>query len=628
MTPGTYTGEAVGHRGTLKVSVTVSESAIEKIDFVEDIPRTNAVMDAALSDPDYPTDPVDPKAEYAVACLKNTPQVLGTVTDRLGERIIASQSLNVDSVCGATMSSFGYKEAVRAALAQSGGDLTAFDGEVPKSADSKNYDGFDVVVVGGGGSGILAAAKATAEGAKVLLIEKSARLGGCASLSSGGHFLNSNLQKQAGFPPATGEDPFVTGGMTQALFNPKFFMWKQFSDKGGEAIDFLTEKGDFDWLVMEDSIGYAQNSNRYSMAYDGWQKVADNIDTVLTETQVMEFITDDSGTIAGVKGIAYDGTTITVVADKVVIATGGWIGNPEMMVEHNRWFFSLAFTLAQNKGEGTNLMFDAGAAKYHMGGISDHMFQPAGEITGVDDHTAMIPYSIFATPVFPRISQRGERFQNEGMIMVNGMNQMGNSFVSAGTNFYVVISQDQADILAAQGLQGVGLQRPPFNPNFNFFPLPVNYKMEKINDALEAGVEANFIFKGDTYEELAEAAGFIPETFLSHIKRYERACENGIDDLYDKDPSLLVPLGAGPYYAIKCEHCPYCSIGGVEIDEQFRVLDSNGYPIPNLYATGVEANGVIYGGAAYSDLGSVMFGWMVFSGYAAGASAVGKPLVG
>ena len=150
--------------------------------------------------------------------------------------------------------------------------------------------------------------------------------------------------------------------------------------------------------------------------------------------------------------------------------------------------------------------------------------------------------------------------------------------------------------------------------------------MEHINEAMEAGIEAGFIYRGETLEELAEAAGFRSDTFVRHVERYEAACGAGYDDLYYKSPEYLFALGEGPYYAIEAVCCPYSTMGGVEVDEQMRVLGENGVPIPGLYSAGCETIGSLYGGAAYSDCGGFPFGWACFSGYAAGASAAGYPI--
>jgi fumarate reductase flavoprotein subunit len=616
MKPGTYTGEAPGHRGTMKVAVTVTEDRIEKVEFVEAIPRKNDAV------PDPATNRI---ANYVVPMLNETPQILETVVDRLGDRIVEFQSLNVDTITGATATSHGYIEATVAALKQSGGDLEAFNIEVPKKGETVDYPGFDVIVVGAGSSGITAAANATANGAKVLLIEKSARLGGCGSMSSGPRLSNSEFQKANGM---TFDNSVYFGDcMKQGLWQPKATIMSQFLNLGGPVVDFLIEKGEFEFTPRADSVGYAKFALGDPMVYESWNRVARTVDTILTETKVTALVKDENGAVSGIDGEQWDGTKITASGAKaVIISTGGFLGSPEHQEKYNHDFFSTRFGLAQDLGEGLDMMIDAGAREYHIAGMNIHVTQPIGEIVGFDDFSAMIPHTLHTYPIFLRVNSRGERFSDENIINTNPTGN-GNYLAAQGRNFFTIVSADQMGILADGGLQGLGVTEPYRGINFNFWSLDIDYKMEKIFEVMDSGVDAGFIFKSDTFEGLAEAAGFMPAVFKSHAERYEAACNTKVDELFFKAPEMLAPMGSGPYYAIQAEACPYSTMGGVEIDEQMRVLDDTHTPILGLYATGCETIGAIYGGAAYGDLGGFPLGWACYSGYATGASAAGKPLV-
>lgn len=623
LTPGTYTGEAAGHRGTIRVSVTVSENSIDAVEFLECVPRTNQVLMDSFDNPSYVPDFLDPGAHSPQSMLSDTTQVINTVIDRLGDRIVEAQSTQVDAVSGATSSSFGYLNAVRDALSQAGGNPDAFERAVPKKTDSETYD-VDVVVVGAGGSGCTAAAAATKEGAKVLLMEKSARIGGCAAFSNGGHFKNSKLQVEAGFENHD-VDTYFTEGMKQGQWCPKGLIIRQYSDHGGEAIDLLDEMGSFEFVPSPTEVGYSENSLYFSSPSEGWYSIADAIDTVLLETTATELIVD-GGSVVGVRAERYDGTQIAVNAKAVVMATGGFMGNADMMREYNHTPLSTAFSLAQDVGEGLQMMWSIGAHQYHTGGMNAHITQPTGEVAGFDDYSAMIPYTLHATSSFLRVNQRGERFYDENVMEDEGMVPYGNCIASQGRFYYVIVSQDQMNILKEQGLLGVNQTLPPTNANFRFFPLPADYAMENIDEVMEAGVEQGGIYKGATFEELADAAGFDPARFATHAANYEEMCQAGEDTLFYKDPARLIPMGSGPYYAIQAEVCPYSTMGGIEIDESFQVLDDDAKVIPGLYSAGVECIGTMYNGAAYSDLGGLPFSWAVYSGYAAGRSAAGNPV--
>jgi fumarate reductase flavoprotein subunit len=482
------------------------------------------------------------------------------------------------------------------------------------------------VVVGGGASGIAAAANATSHGAKVMLIEKSSRLGGCGSMSTGVRCSNSRLHIEAGIPDENKAEFFEA--MKQGLWYPKAPILRQFLEYGGKAMDYLIDKGGFEFIANPLGLAYAKDSIVDPMAYDSWRRVANTIGTVLEETTVTSLITNKDGAVVGVKAKTWEGTDVTVNATSVIVSTGGFMGNPDMQEHYNYTNHSSRFALLQDVGEGIKMMWNIGARKYHVGGMNGHITQPTGHIYlfDFDDYTKMIPYTLHAASTMLRVNGRGERFSSESLPEEN-MTLNGNAIISNGRYFYTIVSQEQMDVLAKGGLAATGMTTPVFAVNFNFYPLPIDHPMQKINEAMEAGVESGFITKGNTLEELALATGFHPPTFQLHVARYEKACKNQGDDLFYKNPALLFLLGKGPYYAIQNECCPYSTMGGVEVDEQMRVLDVDLNPISGLYSAGCDSIGVLYGGAAYSDMPGYPFGWACFSGYAAGASATGNPIL-
>lgn len=615
MTPGTYTGSAKGCHGVLSVNVTVDETSILSVEFAGSEPSHNEVVEGIdLS--------VDPYAVYAVAMLDETPQILDCVADRLPQRVVEWQSTEVDAVVGATLTSRGLLAAVRDALTQAGAPEDAFTAApTPKDA-TETYDGYDLIVVGAGAGGTTAAARASALGLKVLLVEKSSRIGGCGSISTGVRVMGTKIQNEGGF--ANDNETYFPDAMKQSLYYADANIMKHFLDHNNQAIDWLIDVGGFEMTPTDIGVCYAQDSIIYPMAAESWHRVADLVDTVLLETEVTGLIFED-GACCGIEGRRYDGTRIEARAPKVVVATGGFMNNPELQREHNGSVFATDFALWQDKGECLQMMWDAGARKYHIGGMNSHITQPAAHIQGVDDYTGMIPHTLLAAPCFLQVNQRGARFRQENML-AESMSANGNYIVAQGGYYYAVLSQGQVDTLRAEGLAGLGMQGAVFCVNFNYYPLPVDYKMEHIDEALEAGEEAGIVFRGETAEELAEAAGFKADVFGKALSKYRACCDEGYDSQFYKDPQYLAPMGDGPYYAIKGEVCPYSTMGGVQVDDEMRVLDESGEPIPGLYSAGVECIGGLYNGVAYSDCGGFPFGWTCFSGYCAGSAAAGQPV--
>lgn len=626
MNPGTYTGQATGYAGTIVVEVTVTEDAISSIKYVDSVGKSNELI-PSIEEFYY--------AHYAWAVQNDSPQIIETVTNVLPDRIVNAQSLSVDAVTGATATSNGFIGAVKDAVIQAGGDPAAINRPIEKSTATETYDGYDVIVVGGGTSGATAAARATSLGAKVLIIEKSGRIGGTGALSSEPTTLGADIQLETGKDYDV-IDEYYESLMSQNHWYPKGILVRKFLENSADTVNWMMEEADFNWipedLTNPDSphesdrlfghclVGYDSDSISTMDAAESWKRLVSDVDTILFETTAQELIQDADGSVTGVVAKRYDGTKIIASGKTVIIATGGFAGSAELMEQYNRDSYKV-FGLTQNVGEGLLMMLEAGAVKYNIGGMCAHVTDVAGDVTGFDDFDSAIPYTLHATPSILRVNSRGERFASENE---KAISMLSSSMYTAaqGSEFYTIVSQQQMDVLAEDGIRGTGMESEIVAVNFHHYTLPIDYKMENINEVMEAGVEAGFIYKADTLEDLAQLTGMDPQTLMNHVQRYNTACANGDDDLFNKDASLLFPLGDdGPYYAIKCNVLVYSSLGGVEVDENMQVLDSDGKAIPGLYAAGVDTIGNILDGTAYPDHLGIAFGWGINSGKLAGEAA-------
>lgn len=138
MQPGKYIGKSKGYSAELEVEVEVSADEILSINLLNNIPQENEMIDREFW-----------ASKYSIGMLSDTPQILKTVTDRLPERIVESQSLMVDNITGATASSNGFINAVKDAITQAGGDVSILNKPIEKSNKTESYEA-DVVVIGGG----------------------------------------------------------------------------------------------------------------------------------------------------------------------------------------------------------------------------------------------------------------------------------------------------------------------------------------------------------------------------------------------------------------------------------------------------------------------------------------------
>lgn len=326
MTPGTYTASAEGFGGQVKATVTVSENKIESID-LENIHVDNPLIDTT-----------DFLSMYTASMDQETSQMFVAVEQEIPERILKYQSLDIDVMTGATASSKAAISAVEQACVKAGADINALYTDIGDiSTDPETYD-CDIVIVGAGTSGCSAAAEATEQGAKVVLVEKSARIGGSGALSTGPIALNSQWQLANS---QTGDAEGVFNKFEElAHWSNKAFLFRELLDKSGDTADWLTGYG-FEWNPAGLSsipgefgvtgVSYMDDAIATMGVYDSFQNLVKNVDTILTETTANSILTDANGNAVGIKATRYDGTQITVNAKKVIIATGGFGGNKKCL---------------------------------------------------------------------------------------------------------------------------------------------------------------------------------------------------------------------------------------------------------------------------------------------------------
>lgn len=614
MKPGTYTGSANGYSGIIVATVTVSENEILKIKL------ENTTNEDSTIKPDQPM--------YIMQniAVRELDQIFHDVETLLPERIIKAQSLSVDAVTGATASSNGALAAVKNAVKEAGADPEAFNRTVAKNTAEETYD-CDVVVVGGGTAGTTAAAQAKELGAKVVLIEKSARLGGTGGLSAGPMALNTDAQLALGLEADVKSyydhyDELMHWSIKGALFS-------QLLNKSAETFDWLNANG---MSLVPDTGWFAETHGKTSLTcytslpYMGlevrnyFENLASKVDTVLMETTAKSLITDSNGKIAGVIAEKYDGTKVTVNAKAVIMATGGFGGNQEMMQEKLGAVYNL-LGVRQNDGSGLNMMLEAGANEYNDTAICTHAIGIPGEVTGFNGFDRTIPYSLITSAALLQVNGNGERFMNEE-IQDTDMTRGSVTHAAQGSYYYALLSQKQVDAIAQKGTSAVGQQYDPMAFSFQYQTAGKDVPMTNIQAVLDAAVVQNLAFKGATLEELAEKAGMDPEILKMNVAGYDEFCAAGKDEIFGKTVSELNALGEGPYYAVKGTTVAYCTVGGVETASNLQVMNTEGRLIDGLYAAGVESIGNIMDGKGYTNVSGIALSWGFNSGRIAAENAV------
>ena len=551
-----------------------------------------------------------------------TAQIFATVEDIFIPRLIENQSLETDAVTGATVSSNAIKTAVEQAITAAGGDSSEWMEKIEKSSETVKLEGYDVIVVGLGGAGMAAYASAAQSGATVFGFDTAGKVGGTSSTTSGPMAINpeKKMEIQNGGAPFLDEEELIADWMDYCEGDAKEEMVRLMVEKSGDAMDWLIEDNGFAfgdisaffhpkmWKVWATYQGDV--NAQYVNAIDSAKALHEKNDYMLELTGT-KLLTDENGNVNGVQATYYDGTVYEIYGKSVILATGGFAGNRDMM---EKYFDDMWNTKAmtQNKGAGILMAEEVGAALYNIDvAPMQHNAQTATIIR--DDSLTPDEKAVLASLVLGKdsmlVNQEGIRFMNEaGNIEFDSW--------KGGAYFYTLYSEEQINEFKTNGLAQVSTpfflgQGGTVNPG-----TPIN-TMDKI---LEVGEANNIIFKANTVGELAELIGM--ENLVKEIEKYN-TYSNGEVDPFGKDSALLHEIKLDqPVYAIKGAAYIYGTCGGLDVDENLNVLDTNGNPISGLYATGLDSMGTILTNKkAYVTYGGAAQGWALTSGMVAGENA-------
>ena len=532
---GTYEATVAAHNGDLSVEVVVDENAITSVTILEHN-ESPSISDAAI--------------------------------ERIPVAIVDTQSLAVDTVSGATVTSKAIILAVTEALKLAGGDiekLSVKSDKVAVKGETKEYTA-DVVIIGGGGAGLAAAVAAHENGATVIVVEKMSRLGGNTILSGGAFNAVDPVRQEA-----QGIEDSVEKHYTQTF---------EGGDKQGNPvlIQTLVENAyaGVQWL---EAMGMKFNDQVFTVLGGMWPRAhkpstplgtgfistyqayidANEGIEVLLDTEALELVITD-GRVVGVKAESLVGDVVLNANNGVILATGGFSANNEMLEKYNEIWPSLAGIKTTNHpgatGDGLVMAEKIGAS---LIGLSNIQLLPMGD------------------PVTGSLSGNIEQGV-ENRIFVN---KSGNRFVDEGARRDVMTKAlfDQEDAWLWVVLDGKNYPTPEKKNNFN--------------ETIEELIAQGRAFKGDTLEELAAAIGVDPANLVKAVEEFNAAVDSGKADSFGRtlfDTKIDTP----PYYAGARVPTVHHTMGGVEINEYTQVLDTNGDIIPGLYAAG-EVTGGIHG---------------------------------
>lgn len=492
-----------------------------------------------------------------------TPSVGSVAMSNLKTQIIEEQNSNVDVIAGATYSSTGFLEAVNAALNEAG---VVADGSNGTKTVAEDYEGTaDIVVIGGGGAGMTAAISAAEEGKSVILLEKNSILGGnTARASSGMNAAETHYEEEQGVEDSV--QSFIDDTMASGKNMNDPELVKVLAENTSGAIDWLDSEGIELNGPLATMGGLSANRTHRPVDADGniipvgsylVDKLSARMDElgieVHTNTAATEIIMED-GKAAGVKATGSSGNNVTIHADAVIVATGGFGGNMDKVTEYRPDLEGYI---------STNVTTASGDAIDFLGDLNADFV----DLDQIQLHPTVVPTD--GTLV-------GEALRGDGAILVN---KEGHRFFNeTGT---------RDEVSAAE------IEQPTGN-----VWLIVNQDMYEGSAVISKLEKGGYLVNGETLDDLAKAMDFdadATEALKETVETWSGYVASGVDEDFGREiGAVKTDLSSGPYYAVNVGPGIHHCMGGVKINTSAEVIDTDGNAIEGLYACG-EVTGGIHG---------------------------------
>ncbi len=546
-----------------------------------------------------------------IVSQKETPGLADPAFEKIPAQIVEHQSLDVDAISACTLTSNGLIEAITDALIKAGADVEALKAkEIDVVAGDPIEKTCDVLVVGAGGAGAAAAAAAAQNGAKVILIEKTAAMGG-NTLQSGGawnavdlelanahdtikgqiamlekildydesefgdfaptlvilkgkirEYLQGDtskmfdavelhmIQTYTGGKRQDNEGNWITGdfGKIKTMCEESLNTLNWLHDSFGvEFQPYLTEPSGAMWLRGHAGVDQTQYFN-YPVQY-----VTEHGGELMLETKAEHLIVENNR-VVGVQATKSDGTPVTIRAEKgVILTTGGYAQNTEMLAKYNKYWPDLKSDMQSTNvisatGDGITMGLEVGAS-----------------LTGMEFFQISI-------------SQEPMTIKQENLIYVNcDGKRFVNEYTERDLRAFAVLGTEEgyAWFVYDHDSARTGNQM-------------------LTDEQLDEKVAKGLIYRSDTIEGLAEYIGCDPAVLRETVDTYNAYNEAGVDEEFGRT-IFGNKIENGPFFTYPAIPKSHHTMGGLRTNSDAQVLDEDGNVIEGLYAAG-EVTGGIHGG--------------------------------
>ena len=451
---------------------------------------------------------------------------------------------------------------------------------LPASAD-KTYDA-DVVVVGAGAGGTVAAVSAVEGGLKTIMIEKNAFPGGAGLFMEGSFGVQTPYTKAKGMKWTTTDAFNAMASYHHWRINAP--LMKAFVELSGDTIQWVEDHG-VKWKEVKTAWRDKAEQTWHIYPYAGSlpktmvELFKKEGGTLLLNTPGEKLITKD-GKVTGV--IAKDtktGEKVTINAKNVILATGGYSFNAKMVKDLTGIEMTPVGTPGRT-GDGINMAFEVGAVGDNIGPMMmNGAFMPA-EGEAICNGANKEVRALFRQGLL-YVDGTGNRFFNEELTI--DWPTASNAIARSGEWTYIVFDEKTKQEISTKG-KGYP------NPCGNF--ILRGQHATQLDALLKANEAKGNVFIGNTIEEVAKKAGMDPATLKASCDAITKYARQGKDEQFGKDPYYLREVATGPFYVVRGKINALTSLNGVKVNAGLQVLDKNDHVIPGLYAIGHDAGGM------------------------------------